>query len=159
MTPNILKEITIYSKNRNDVEIPIGYILYLRDITDKYSFEPNEEKGTFKGKLYPQQPQYPNDEIDNIIFDSIKQKFPKSKIKNDLDTRNNRDIPVLKTKLIINPLFTQTSKNHLNDNFHIEINIYPTSSKERFSGIYFEGSCDYEKYEIIQENLKSIKFL
>lgn len=80
----ILKQIFIVNENKYDREVAVGYILYERKLTKEYKFSetPKEERDFRYYLEYPRQDSYPNDEVDDLILQSIKNTYPKSYLKN-----------------------------------------------------------------------------
>lgn len=84
----VLKQIIIIDDKKFG-ETTIGNILYNRDFSNNYKFkkdlENNEESDILRLlKEYPKQENYPNDRIDDIIFKSVKDEYPKSILHNHL---------------------------------------------------------------------------
>ena len=94
----IMKEIHIVSHNSYDQEIVIGVIAYLRTIQTDYYLTKDPEPNEFLRLLhYPKQELFPQDYLDEIIFNSIKDKYPKSFIRN---TEISFDSDIEKIKII-----------------------------------------------------------
>lgn len=83
----VLKQITLISDRPNS-EYEIGTILYSRPLTPTYNFKKQEQEDRTTTPMqrllqeYPNQKNYPHDRIDEIIFDAIKSRFPKSRLRN-----------------------------------------------------------------------------
>ncbi|MBI1770009.1 MAG: hypothetical protein HY015_03565 [Bacteroidetes bacterium] len=80
----VLKQIILVNDSKYGRDVSIGYILYEREFSSNYKFKetPKEEKD-FKYHLeYPRQDSYPNDKVDDLILQSIKNTFPKSRLRN-----------------------------------------------------------------------------
>lgn len=79
-------------------EIVIGVIAYLRTIQTDYYLKKDPEPNEFLGLyIYPKQELFPQDYLDEIIFNSIKDKYPKSFIRN---TEISFDSDIEKIKII-----------------------------------------------------------
>ena len=80
----IIKQIVLVANSRNGADISIGYILYGRKFSDNYKInETDKEENEFKYfSEYPLQENYPTDNVDNILFQAIKNLYPKSFIRN-----------------------------------------------------------------------------
>ena len=83
----VLKQITLISDRPNS-EYEIGTILYSRPLTPTYNFKKQEQEDRTTTPMqrllqeYPNKKKYPHDRIDEIIFDAIKSRFPKSGLRN-----------------------------------------------------------------------------
>lgn len=86
----ILKQIIIVSDRQNG-ETELGSILYTRPMNESYNLkkqQEEDEKSTESSfdrlfKEHPKQENYPNDRLDEIIFESIKKIYPKSVLRNE----------------------------------------------------------------------------
>lgn len=167
----ILKEINIVSKTNYDQEIVIGTILYERNISKDYYLKDDNEPNSFLRLLnYPKQDLFPTDLLDEIIFNAIKEKFPKSFVKNyeiafssDLEMINRiQSKPYEQTTLEIRPNFSQIDLNLLTTksfNFPIiAIKIYQDFTKESIKGHYFMGICDYKDHTETFDKIIKIEF-
>ena len=167
----ILKEINIVSKTNYDQEIVIGTIIYERNISKDYYLKEDSEPNNFLRLLnYPKQELFPSDFIDEIILNAIKDKFPKSFVKNyeiafnsDLEMINRiQSKPFELTTLEVRPNFSQIDLNSLIGKsfnfFQKEIRIYQDFTKESIRGHYFTGICDYENHIETFNKLDKIDF-
>lgn len=77
---SVLKQVYIVSDFQGTGDFRIGYLLYLRKLSDTYRFvEVEEEKKDFNYHLtYPKQEYFPNDVLDELILQSVKNIYPKS---------------------------------------------------------------------------------
>ncbi len=167
----ILKEINIVSKTNYDQEIVIGTILYERNISKDYYLKDDTEPNAFLRLLnYPKQDLFPTDLLDEIIFNAIKEKFPKSFVKNyeiafssDIEMINRiQTKPFELATLEIRPNFSQIDLNLLvGKSFNFpqkEIKIYQDFTKESIKGHYFMGICNYENHSETFDKLNKIDF-
>lgn len=75
----IVKEISIVSTNQFGVEITIGIIIYDRQITSDYKLNDDQEPNPIEKLIdYPKQELFTNDELDELVLNAVKSKFPKS---------------------------------------------------------------------------------
>lgn len=167
----IVKQINIISKNSYAVDIAIGQIFYEREINDdyKYNDESNEHRIT-QLINYPKQSCFPNDEIDEMILDSIKDKYPDSFITNYqiiFDSDSERIIhfinrPKEEAYLEVRPDFSQIDLNTLYGQeieiFRRKVNIYQDFTLESIRNQYFIGYCDYFEHKSVFNKLDKIKF-
>jgi len=167
----ILKEINIVSKTSFDQEIVIGTIVYLREISKDYFLKDDEEKNQLLRLLhYPKQELFPQDILDDIILNAIKEKFPKSFVKNsevaftsDLEKiERTQSKPFENAFLEVRPNFSQVDLYPLVGKifnfFRKEIRIYQDFTKESIMGHYFTGICDYDNHEETFKKLNKIDF-
>jgi len=85
----ILKQIIIIS-DRNNQETELGSIFYTRPFSDHYNLIKQQEEDKLETDLfakffqeYPKQQNYPYDQADIILLDAIKNRYPKSIVRND----------------------------------------------------------------------------
>jgi len=161
----ILKQIIIVSDRQNG-EYELGQVIYTRPLTTEYNFKKEEEvkeSNKFERLFqeYPKQKNYPNDRIDEIIFDSIKKTFPKSILRNDSIFFNvdEEKIAILKNKnvtksaIYFSPEFSDVVNvfDYAGKSFkapRIGINIYSYSKSELLDGRFF-----YANYNVIEESV------
>lgn len=168
----IMKEIHIVSHNSYDQEIVIGVIAYLRSIQTDYYLKKDTEPNEFLRLLhYPKQELFPQDYLDEIIFNSIKDKYPKSFIRNteisfDSDIEKIKiitQVPKNTAKFEVRPNFSQVDLSKLvgqTFSFFIkDINIYQHFTADSIKGHYFTGICDFEKQSETYQKLNEIEFL
>jgi len=169
----IIKRVNIVTHNRLGNEITIGFILYERNFSDNYKFkETKEEDKDFTYFIYyPRQEDFPFDEIDNLILETIQSNYPKSFTENKLifttsdieQLKNLVKRPFEKSKLIIRPDFTGQEYEKLISiefkTFYKDIRIFFEGSSQLIKGLYFYGNCDFEKREEIYQKLDEIKFI
>lgn len=160
----ILKQIIIISAGQNG-EYELGQIIYTRPYTTQYNLKKNEEKDITANNAnrllheYPKQKNYPNDRIDEMIFDSIKQTFPKSILRNNtiFSTLDQEKLSLLKKKKIIrsaiyfSPEFSENENvfDYVGKTFKapkIGINIY-----SYFKSNLLEGRIFYANFNVIEE--------
>ena len=168
----IMKEIHIVSKNSYDQEIVIGVIAYLRKIQKDYYLKDDPEPNQFLKLLnYPKQELFPKDNLDDIILNSIKDRYPKSYVRN---TQISFDSDLEKIKIItqvpkqaatieIRPNFSQIDlSNILGQSFNVfnkSVNIYQHFLADSIKALYFTGTCDFENREETFRQLYEIEFL
>ncbi|AZA92981.1 Uncharacterised protein [Chryseobacterium nakagawai] len=167
----IIKQINIISKNSYAVDIAIGQIIYERDINDEYKYNDGSDDHRITKLInYPKQNCFPTDEIDEIILNSIRDKYPNSFITNyqiifDSDSERilhfiNR--PKEEAYLEIRPDFSKIDLNTLYGQeieiFRKKINIYQDFTLDSIKNQYFVGYCDYSRHKNIFNKLDTIKF-
>ncbi|WP_338378052.1 hypothetical protein [uncultured Flavobacterium sp.] len=168
-----IKKINIISKNRLENDIVIGFLLYERSISLDYTFKPKEDsidKITYL-ITYPKQTDYPTDEIDELILETIKLSYPNSIVHSkmlfssgDIEWLENlKDRPFEISNLIIRPdFFGQDIEKLVGKEFEIfrkDLKIYVDSSSELIKNNVFYGQCYYEKHLAIYQKLNTINFL
>jgi hypothetical protein len=168
----IMKEIHIVSQNSYYQEIVIGVIAYLRKIQRDYNLKNDPEPNQFLRLLnYPKQELFPNDELDDIILNSVKEKYPKSFIRN---TQISFDSDIEKIKIItkvpkqistieVRPNFGQIDLSKIAGQsfniFYKNINVYKHFVAGGIIGLYFTGTCDFANQEETYNQLDEIEFL
>ena len=168
----IMKEIHLVTQNSYDQEIAIGVIAYLRRIQKDYYLQEDPEPNKFLRLLnYPKQELFPEDYLDKIILDAVKNEYPKSFVRNseisfDSDLEKIRiitQVPKQTAKLEVRPNFGQVDLSQLvgqQFNFFIKnINIYQHFTADSIKGKYFTGICDYDSQKTTYEKLNEIEFL
>lgn len=167
----IMKEIYIVSQNSYDQEILIGEIAYLRKIQKDYYLENDPEPDEFLRLLnYPKQELFPQDYLDEIILNSVKDKYPKSFVRN---TEISFDSDIKKIKIIthvpkqiatfeVRPNFSQINLSIFRQSFNFfikNINIYQHFTADSIKGKYFTGICDFNTQKETYQKLDEIEFL
>ena len=168
----IMKKIHIVSQNSYDQEIVIGVIAYLRNIQKDYYLKNDPVPNDFLRLLqYPKQELFPQDYLDEIIFNSIKDKYPKSYVRNaeisfDSDKEKIKIItqmPKHTVKFEVRPNFNQVDLSILVGQtfrfFIKDINIYQHFTADSIKGKYFTGICDFDKQSDTYQKLEEIEFL
>ena len=168
----ILKEINIVSKNSYEQEIVIGVISYLRQVQKDYFLQEDSEKNEFLRLLnYPKQELFPQDIIDEIILNAVKEQYPKSFVRNtqisfDSDLEKIKiitQVPKQIARLEVRPNFSQVDLSTLVGqqlNFFIkDINIYQHFTSDSIKGKYFTGMCDFQTQNDIYKKLDEVEFL
>ena len=182
----IMKEIHIVSQNSYDQEIVIGVIAYLRNIQKDYYLKNDPEPNEFLKLLhylpginciyrlllhYPKQELFPQDYLDEIIFNSIKDKYPKSFVQNteisfDSDEEKIKiitQVPKQTAKFEVRPNFNQVDLSKLVGQtlrfFIKDINIYQHFTADSIKGKYFTGICDFENQSETYQKFNEIEFL
>lgn len=169
----VIKQIFLTKESKhNDNDISIGYILYERKFTGNYKFtETPKEKRDFKYYLeYPRQDSYPNDSIDDLILQSVKNTYPKSIVKShslicNIDKEKIeilQDRPSEKSHIKITPDFSGRDFNKIAgrefDWIQKKITIYADSINEELKNVSFFGYYDLDDQEILPE-VDEIKFI
>lgn len=167
----ILKEISIVSTNQYGVEITIGVIIYDRQITSDYKLKEDPEPNQIKRLLdYPKQELFTNDELDELILNAVKSKFPKSFIRShqvlwDSDEKRFDYLlkrPSEKAILEIRPDFSNIDIYTLSGKtyplFKKEINIYQDFTLESIKSHFFTANCDFERRENLITELYKVVF-
>lgn len=168
----VLKQIIIVNDSQKNDEISLGYILYERKMSQDYKFnETPKEKRDFKYYLdYPKQESFPNDKVDDIFLQSIKNRFPKSKLKNHLIICN---VDLEKIKMLQNQP-NESSQIQITPDFSVvdlstiagkqfeqafkQIKIYADFRLEDIKNLAFFGYYDLNDVEIINK-IQEIKFI
>lgn len=166
----IAKQIILVSQFKNK-ELSIGYFLYERKLSDNYKMlEVPEEEKDFTYRLeYPQERLFPVDDIDNLIMQSVRALFPKSRTKNwlvvtTLDEGNLKrltDRQFEKGELIFHPSFA-------NVNFYqmvgkeftqlsASIKIYNDFKKDEIKDLTFVAYFDVRNQDVLNR-IREIKF-
>lgn len=168
----VIKQIFIVTESRQNNEISIGHILYERKFTTNYKFKetPKEERNFDYYLEYPKQDSYPNDQLDHLILQSIRNTYPKSVIRNHSVICNvdKEKIEVLRNRLTekssikITPGFSDIDIYNIAGKqykwIEKEITIYADSIFEEFKNPWFFGYYDVNESEIL-ERIMEIKFL
>lgn len=114
---NVLKRIT-FSKKLRDNRVQQAEILYLRKLSATYRMSQKEvvdEKERFDRLLNgTPENEYPQDELDNIIYGAVKAQFKNAKVRSNLllfsteldDLQRYRDIHCHHTTLVVTPDLT-----------------------------------------------------
>jgi|GEM_PF-1317555 len=175
----VLKQIIIISDRKNG-ETELGSIIYTRPLTEQYNFKKQQEEDEKASdsiarlvQEYPKQKNYPNDGIDKIILDAVKNSYPKSVLRNDtiLFNVDSEKINVLKKRMVtpstiyFSPEFSNAS---MFSNFSefvgkqfkapkINLNVYSFFKPE-----FLEGHIFYANYDAKDANaldaLITVKF-
>ncbi|SHG90087.1 hypothetical protein SAMN05444388_10545 [Flavobacterium johnsoniae] len=168
----IMKEISIVSKNSYDVEIVIGVVYYQREITPIYKLgEDPEPNNIIRLINYPRQELFPHDRSDELILNAIKNKYPKSTVRNyeiffTADKEKFEHLmkrPAEKAIIEIRPDFSQVEYSSLVGKefrlFRKDINIYREFTRESVQYQFFSTTCNFTKHEEIIDELEKIEFL
>ncbi|MBE7693732.1 hypothetical protein G1K75_12760 [Tenacibaculum finnmarkense] len=167
----ILKHIVIIA-DRQFGESIIGNIFYKRNLSEKYNLLKQKEEDDKNGedrilrllKDYPKQENYPKDRIDEIIFESIKDIYPKSILRSELIIFNT-DLERLETHKNKNKInskiyFTPKIQDYSNiyqfvgksfDSPEIELNIFSDYNNEIRKGQSFSASYFIEEENLLNE--------
>lgn len=168
----IMKEIHIVSQNSYDQEIVIGVIAYLRKIQKDYYLKKDPEPNEFLRLLnYPKQDLFPQDYLDEIILNSVKEKHPKSFVRNteisfdsDIEKINIiTQVPKQLARFEVRPNFSQVDLSKFVGQslyfFIKDINIYQHFTADSIKGKYFTGICDFNTQTETYKKLDEIEFL
>jgi hypothetical protein len=152
-------------------KITIGAIIYDRKITDDYKLNKDTEPNEIKRLIdYPRQDLFTVDEIDELILNAIKNKFPKSFVRNyqvifDSDEKSFNYLlkrPFEKAIIEVRPDFADIDTYSLAGKsfprFYKEINIYQDFTLDSIKSHFFRTNCDFERSEELIKNLKEIDF-
>lgn len=169
----IVKQLFIVKESRhNDNDISIGYILYERKLNDQYKFveTPKEERDFNYHLEYPRQDSFPNDNIDDLILQSVKNSYPKSLVKNhsiisSLDEEKIeifQDRPTEKSHIKITPDLSGLDLNKMVGRefewIQMKVTIYVDSSREDLKNVAFFGHYDINDKNILDQ-INDIKFI
>lgn len=168
-----IKKINIISQNRLNNDIVIGFLIYERKISLDYTFKPKDKSDDNMKYLitYPKQSDYPTDEIDELILETIRISYPNSIVHTEilfstgdiewLENLKNRPFEV--SNLIIRPdFFGQDLERLVGKEFEVfrkDLRIYVEGSSELIKNIVFYGQCNFEKSKEIYNKLDKIIFI
>ncbi len=169
----IIKKINLVSKIRFETDVIIGFFLYERELSDNYKFKEKkkEERDFLYLSTYPKQEDFPEDLIDNVLFETIKINYPKSNLHNDFlfttsDVENLTNLinqPYQVSALIIRPDFSGQRLERLVgmefEAFTKMVNLYTSFPAEITKDLVFYGTCNFEKHKEIYNILEGIKFI
>ncbi len=169
----IIKRINFVTENKFNQDIIIGFIIYERNLSPTYKFDSKKtDENRFSYLVsYPKQESYPNDEIDNLILNTVKGIYPKSLVHNELlfssiDVENLERLvkrPNEKTIFIISPDFSEMDVTDLIGKqfncFRKSVNIYVDSSSDLIKNISLSGKCEFNRHNEIYKLLDTITFL
>ena len=153
---NVLKKIT-FSKKLADNRVQQAEVLYLRKLSSTYRMsqkEVVEEKERFE-RLLKGTPEedYPQDELDELILESVKKQFKNAKVRSKLmllsteldDLQSYRDVHCVHTNLLVSPDLTSLPEIALSmldglELFSVGIDIFVENIfyQEAFDGVSFE---------------------
>jgi hypothetical protein len=168
----ILKQIIIINDSQDNREISIGYILYERKMSQDYKFieTPKEERDFTYYLDYPKQDSYPNDNVDDILLQSVRNRYPKSKLINhsiicnvDLEKINMLQNPPSELSQIqITPDFSgidiSTLVGKQFEQAFKQIKIYADFRLEDIKNLAFFGYYDLNDDEIINK-VREVRFV
>jgi len=169
----IIKKINLVAKIRFETDVIIGFLLYERELSDNYKFQEKkkEESDFIYLSTYPKQEDFPEDLIDNILFETIKINYPNSNLHNELlfttsDVENLTNLirqPYKVSTFIIRPDFSGQRLEGLVgmefEAFTKSVNLYTSFPAEIIKDLVFYGTCNFEKHKEIYNILEGIKFL
>lgn len=166
----VIKQVFLISDFKNQ-EYTTGYFIYERKFSKNYRMhEVPEEKRDFEYRLtYPKQEYFPSDNLDNLILQSVKTAYPKSRVFNriyccTLDEENlerMRDRPHEKSEILFRPDFSSIDLLDLIGKElsvrYVDVNIYCDASSELIKNIAFVCYHPYNDTSIV-EDLKTARF-
>lgn len=172
---SFIKQISLIPENEEKI---IGHILYERIPSEEYQLKKqkfDDEEDFFRiMKLvngYPSQEDFPNDEIDNIILEGIKDQFPNSKLINHAIIYKSheewvnkmRERPFDVSRINIQPQikssdYQKLSGKHIKD-IVFDLRIYKERTSQLTQNRTFHSKYEIEKDEVIREKFRSTKFL
>lgn len=161
----VIKQIMIISEFANNREYSIGYILYERKLSDTYKFKetPKEQRDFSYYLEYPRQDSYPNDNLDDIILQSVRNTFPKSTLRNySLICNVDRDRIQMfqnrqfeQSEIAFTPDFSQIDIYELigqsYSGLRKPIKIYNDFTKESIQNLYFQGYYNLGDKQILNK--------
>lgn len=161
----IVKQITIVSPHTRHGEISIGYFLYERPMTPtyKYNHKPKEERQIDYLLTYPLQENFPTDQIDKIILQSVKDIYPKSfarsyEVYSTFDIERTERLvnrPFKNGMIMIGPCFADVDVYSLTKNefeaLNKPIKVYADYSSEIIENYYFNGYYPLNDETILDE--------
>lgn len=167
----IVKEINIVSINQYEVDVVIGVIIYNRKLTSDYKLNDDPEPDLIKRRLdYPRQDLFTVDEMDELILNAIKTRFPKSFVRNyqvifDSPEKSFNyflERPSEKAMIEISPDFSDVDiYNSTEKKFPIfkrEINIYQSFTLASIKSHFFKTTCNFERRDDLIKELYKIEF-
>lgn len=167
----IIKTVNIVAKNNFGNDFVIGFFIYERELNSNYRFESKNEneKDFFRLFNYPNESDYPKDELDEIILNSVLEYYSNSYIKSELlfsssdieRLENKTKRPFEKTIIWIKPSLVGKDLTRLQQQYtilKIPINVYVQGSSELIKNLYFESNCDFDRKNEIYDKLELIKF-
>lgn len=167
-----VKTINIVGKNQLGNDFIFGFIIYERNLHPDYKFKSkdNDEKDWFKSFNYPNQSDYPNDEIDNLLLSAIQERNENSYTESKLlynsshieGLINKTNRPSEKAILLIEPNLAGKDLYKLPNNsitmFKKKINVFVKGSSELIKNLRFEAYCNYDRQDEIYDKLNEIEF-
>ncbi|GEM_PF-1221181 len=167
----IVKKVTLVAKFKEQ-EFSIGYFLYKRNFSGNYKMlEVAEEEKDFSYSFeYPQERLFPVDEIDNLILQSVRTKYPKADIRSylitsTLDQENlvrMKDRPFENGEFVFHPSFASVDINKFVGKEFIQlvtdIKVYSVYKKEEIKDLTFVGYFDVRNQQIL-DKIREVQFL
>lgn len=168
----IIKQIIIISDLNDNTNKQIGHILYERKLSSDYKFiETPKDKKDFSYYLeYPKQESFPNDNIDDVFLQSVRNLYPNSIVKNH-SLISNVDIDKIESlkKQKIEESAFQITPDFITPNIfslagrefeqtYFKVNLYKNINTEEISNIVFYGYYNIDNNQII-EKINDIKFI
>ncbi|MDR2010945.1 MAG: helix-turn-helix transcriptional regulator [Bacteroidales bacterium] len=162
---SILKIITLNIPTQYGKQ-DVSYFMYKRPFASNYKMTPNSEPINFFDE-YPRQKDYPQDEIDNLIFFAVKEKYPDSTLFNKLILTNtdrdhvNRlmDPPTEEGKITLTPFITpdvlKSNPGTVYYRYEIPLKLYTSFLHKDYQKYFFTSFIAEHQY-IIDAQHKSI---
>lgn len=168
----IIKQIFLIYESGSKQELSIGYVMYQRKFSDNYKFKetPKEQKDFSYYLDYPKQEMYPHDEVDETIFQAIKNTYLKSRLINfslifNVDEEKVKRLqgrPYEQSEIIFRPsISTFDLERYIGQHFSVlrkQIKIYQDYTKESIQNIAFLGLYDLQDKSIL-DKVSNIEFL
>lgn len=168
----LVKQISLVSQSIQNNDIVIGYILYERGFTPTYKINeiPKEQRDFDYYLNYPSQAMYPNDAVDAMILQSVKNSLPNSFAKSHAIVFNaNQDFiknlqsrPALPGAITIIPSLNDININDIEGKAfaseHFNITVYANASKKHMQNLNFLGYYDISEESLLKQ-FKAVKFI
>lgn len=168
----IIKQIYLIYESGSKQDLSIGYVMYQRNFSENYKLKetPKDERDFFFFVDYPKQEMYPHDDIDETIFQAIKNTYPKSRLINfslifNVDwekVHRLQNRPFEKSEIIFRPsISTLELERYVGQHFTVlrkQIKIYQDYTKESIQNIAFLGLYNLQDKSIL-DRLDRIEFL
>ncbi len=168
----IIKQIFLIYESGSKQDLSIGYIMYQRRFSDNYKFKetPKEQKDFSYYLDFPKQEMYPHDDVDETIFQAIKNTYLKSRLINfslifNVDSEKvtrlqNRTFE--QSEIIFRPSISPFDfERYVGQHFPVlrkQIKIYQDYTKESIQNIAFLGLYDLQDKSIL-DKINNIEFL
>ena len=164
-----LKQILINSENLNEL-FALGYIMYERKMTPNYRMKLKSEGAI--NLEYPEESDFPTDELDDLILNVIKQTYSKTVVKTSwiISTLDEEHIQFLKEKpndkalLQIHPIiranmdFPKIGLQNI-QRYKKEIPIYTYNRQSSISNIAFTATFEISKLNGVFQSLDKLHFI
>ncbi len=147
----------------------VGYIIYKRPLSNNYKVKEYSEDINFFGG-YPEEKSFPHDEFDELMLNSVKNIYPKSRMQSKLLLFNTdreyisrlMDIPSEKGRICILPFVTynmlKMNPSISYSGYEISIDVYMICPYESLQ-THFSSSFNIELKNVLKEQYSTIVFL